>query len=180
MSNEIIQNQKVRDKLHKEWIKAGKTPDSPLHKKYKKIRNQVLSMSRKAKRDMIQKNCDDTKGDSGKMLKVINSQIKTKSKTETTPVFVKVVAAVGNTIKITNKKKIADEMNRQFAEMGANLASKLPTTNANFNDYLPSPNPNHERFILHSVPESKVGKLIEELDEGKGVGVHKIPPKLIK
>ena len=54
--------------------------------------------------------------------------------------------------------------------MGANLTSKLPSTDANFTDYLPSPNPNHERFVLHSVPESKVGKLIEELDEGKGLG----------
>ena len=114
------------------------------------------------------------------MWKVINNQIKNKSKSETTPDFVKVVAADGNTVKITNKKKIADEMNRQFAEMGANLASKLPPTDANFTDYLPSPNPNHERFVLHSVPESKVGKLIEELDEGKGLGVDKIPPKLIK
>ena len=106
MSNEIIQKQKVRDKLHKEWIKSGKIPDSPLHKKYKKIRNQLLGMSRKAKRDMIQKNCDDTRGDSGKMWKVINSQIKNKSKSETTPDFVRVVAADGNTVKITNKKKL--------------------------------------------------------------------------
>ena len=67
-------------------------------------------MSRKAKRDMIQKNCDDTKGDSGKMWKVINKQIKNKNKTDITPDFVNVVAADGNTMKIKDKKKIADEM----------------------------------------------------------------------
>ena len=137
-------------------------------------------MSRKAKRDMIQKNCDDTKGDSGKMWKVINKQIKNKNKTDITPDFVNVVTADGNTMKIKDKKKIADEMNRQFADMGASLANKLPQTDANFIDYLPSPNPNHDRFVLHAIPESKVGKLIEELDEGKGLGVDKIPPKLLK
>ena len=63
-------------------------------------------MSRKAKRDMIQKNCDDREGDSGRMWKVINSQIKNKSKSETTPDFVRVVTSDGNTVKITNKKKL--------------------------------------------------------------------------
>ena len=61
--------------------------------------------------------------------------------------------------------------------MQINLAN---STDANFTDYLMFPNPNHERFVLHTIPESKVGKLIEELEEGKGAGVYKIPPKLIK
>ena len=76
------------------------------------------------------------------------------------------------------KTEIANEMNKQFVEMGAKLANKLAPTNAKFSDYLPSPNPNHERFVLHTIPESRVGNLIKELDEGKGVGVDKIPPKI--
>ena len=71
-------------------------------------------------------------------------------------------------------------MNKQFVEMGEKLAEQLPPSNTNFNDYLPKPNPNHERFVLHTIPESKVGNLIEELDEGKGIGVDKIPPKILK
>ena len=69
-------------------------------------------------------------------------------------------------------------MNRQFVEMGAKLANKLPPTDANFADYLPSPNPNHERFVLHTIPESKVATLIKELDEGKGVGIDDTPLRL--
>ena len=45
---------------------------------------------------------------------------------------------------------------------------------------MPSPNPNHERFVLHTILESRVGTLIKELDEDKGVGVDKIPPKILK
>ena len=62
--------------------------------------------------------------------------------------------------KIQDKTKIANEMNqnRQFVEMGANLAKRLPPTDANCIDYLPSPNPNHDRFVLHTIPESEVGK----------------------
>ena len=63
-------------------------------------------------------------------------------------------------------------MNGQFVEMGANLAKQLAPSDANFTDYLPSPNPNHERFVLHTIPESEVGKLIDALEEGKGIGVE--------
>ena len=128
----------------------------------------MLKMCRKAKRDSMQKDCRNTKGDSGKMWKVVNRALKSKDKPNITPDFVKVVTAGGNTNKIQDKAKIANEMNKQFVEMGAKLADQLPPTNANFNDYLPKPNLNHERFILHTIPDSKVGNLIEEPDEGKG------------
>ena len=71
-------------------------------------------------------------------------------------------------------------MNRQFVEMGANLANQLKATDRNYTEYLLYPNPNHERFVLHSIPETKVKKLIEELDESKGVGIDKTPPKVVK
>ena len=91
------------------------------------------------------------------MWKVINKNLKLKDKPDISPDFVKVVIADGNTEKIQDKTKIANEMNKQFVEMGAKLANKLVPTNAKYSDYLPSPNMNHERFILHTLPESRVG-----------------------
>ena len=148
MTTEILKEQQVRDNLKKEWIKSGKIVNSPLHVKYKKTRNSVLNVCRKAKRDSIQNDCKETKGDSGKMWKVINKQLKSKNKPNITPDFVKVVTAEGKTTKIQDHKKIANEMNRQFVEMGANLASQLNPTEANYADYLQYPNPNHERFVI--------------------------------
>ena len=106
--------------------------------------------------------------------------MRSKDKPYISPDFVKVVTAEGNTEKIQDKTKIANEMNKQFVEMGAKLANKLAPANTNFSDYLPSPNPNHERFVLHTILESRVGTLIKELDEDKGVGIDKIPPKILK
>ena len=180
MTNEILKQRRIRDKLKKDWLKSGKIVNSPLHLNYKRTRNKVLKMCRKAHRSLIQNDCKNTKGDSGKMWKVINKTMKTKDKLNITPDFVKVITAEGSTKKIQDKTKIANEMNRQFVEMGAKLANELPTTDASYTDYLPSPNPNHERFVLRTIPESKVGKLIEELDESKGVGIDKIPPKILK
>ena len=64
MTNEILKEQRIRDKMKKEWIKLGKIVNSPLHNDYRKTRNKVLKMCRKAKRDLMQKDCRNTKGDS--------------------------------------------------------------------------------------------------------------------
>ena len=50
---------------------------------------------------MIQKECTETKGDSGKMWKVINKQIKSKDKCNISPDFV----IVKNAEKIQDKKR---------------------------------------------------------------------------
>ena len=85
MTTEILDKQKFRDKLKKEWIKSGKIANSPVHLKYKKIRNKVVNMCNKAKRAKIQNKCKEANGDSSKMWKVINRTLKLKDKPNTTP-----------------------------------------------------------------------------------------------
>ena len=69
-------------------------------------------------------------------------------------------------------------MNRQFTEMGSKLAAKLDPTSATFSDYLKSPNP--ASLFLQKIMESEIGRLIQELDTNKSVGVDEIPPKVLK
>ena len=76
MATKILDKQKMRDKLKKEWIKSGKIANSTLHQKYKKIRNEVVNMCKKAKRAKIQSKCKEANGDSGKIWKVINTTLK--------------------------------------------------------------------------------------------------------
>ena len=64
-----------------------------LYTNYKRTRNKVLKMCRKAKSNAMLKDCRNTKGDSGKMWKVINRALKSKDKPSITPDFVKVVTA---------------------------------------------------------------------------------------
>ena len=71
-------------------------------------------------------------------------------------------------------------MNKQFCEMGANLAEKLSSTEAKFTDYLPTPNPHHERFILRPTNEPEVKKETDELDTSKALGIDEISPKILK
>ena len=126
------------------------------------------------------KRCEDAKGDSEKMWKVIREATNTKSKPNTIPDYIKVQTTDGKLKKIQNKTEIANEMNKQFCQMGANLAEKLPQTNANFVDFLQFPNPNQLRFVLHPVTEPEVDKETQELDESKSTGIDKISPKIVK
>ena len=164
----------------KKWIKSGHTIDSPEHRAYKTVRNRVVKMIRSARKDKSLKGCDEAKGDSGKMWKVIREATNTKPKPNVTPDFIKVKTADDKFRKIQNKTEIADEMNRQFCQMGANLAENLPPTEAHFSDYLQTPNPNHERFILHPATEPEVEKESQELDVSKSTGIDTIPPKIVK
>ena len=115
-------------------------------------------MIRIARKEKSLKKCEKAKGDSKKIWKVIKEATDTRPTPNTIPDFVKVQTADGNTKKIQNKTDIANEMNRRFCQMGANLAEKLPTTEVQFSDYLQTPNPNHERFILTPATETEVEK----------------------
>ena len=180
MTKELLSKQKIRDKLKQKWIKSGKIPNSVTHLAYKKQRNSFTKLTRSAKQKFFEKKCEEANGDSKKMWKVVRSATNQKPKPMVTPDFLKVKTPEGSLKKLVRDNEIADEMNSQFAGMGAKLAKELGSTTAKFTDYLQSPNPNMKRFILHSILEPEVDKLIQELDITKGVGIHKIPPKVVK
>ena len=103
-----------------------------------------------------------------------------KAKPIVNPDFVTKVNEGGVKQVIQDKKIIANEMNRQFTEMGAKLAANLNNTEAKFSDYLQFPNPNHDRMIITAITECEVLELINELDVNKSVGIDEIPPKIVK
>ena len=92
----------------------------------------------------------------------------------------KVETQDGTQVKLEKTSEIVDELNRQFAGMGAGLASNLKSTDRAFTEYLPTPNPNDKILILHHVTESEVFDLIQDLDPSKSVGYDEIPSKILK
>ena len=126
------------------------------------------------------KRCIDAKGDGEKIWRVIKEATDSKPKPTISPNFIRVKTSDGNLKKIQNKTEIANEMNRQFCQMGANLADKLDHTTINFQEYLPMPNPNHDRIILHPTNEIEFRKEAENLDTSKAQGIFDISPKIIK
>jgi len=139
-------------------------------------------MKRKAERKYFDKATQEANGDSEKMWKVIKKATKQRPKAHTVPDFVKVQTAEGTQVKLNKTSEIVDELNRQFAGMGANLAKDLKTTPTptNFTEFLPTPNPNHDILILHHVTEAEVFNLIQNLDPSKSTGYDEVPPRILK
>ena len=180
MTKAIMNERKKRDKSLEIWINSGRVVNSPEHISYKNLRNKVVKQVRDAQKNYLYKNCEETKGDSGKMWKVVKTAMNVKSNPNVTPDFLWIKNADGESKKLDNKSDIANEMNKQFSSMGAKLASKLDPPEKHFTDYLEYPNPNHLRLVLRMVSESEVDKLVQELDATKSVGIDGIPPKLLK
>ena len=112
------------------------------------------------------------------MWKVIKKATNQRSKPSVTPDYIKFISADGNCKKTKCKTEIANEMNREFTQMGDKLASKLPRTSAHFSDYLK--NPNCDSFFHKKASETEVGNQVQDLNENKSVGIDGIPPKLLK
>ena len=66
MTNEIIKEGKLRDKLQKKSVESRNAED---YNKYKKQRNKVNRLVRDAKRKNIKSDCEKCKGNSKKMWK---------------------------------------------------------------------------------------------------------------
>ena len=90
-------------------------------------------MKRSAEKRYFDKETEKANGNSDKMWKVIKKATRQKTKPDIVPDFVKVLTAEGIFEKIEQAQSIANEMNSQFARMGANLADDLqPTTSLFF------------------------------------------------
>ena len=112
MTKDLLQKQKVRDKLKQKWIKNGKISNSETHLAYKNARNSFAKLCRIAKKSFLEKKCEEANGDSKKMWKVIRTATNQKSKPGITPDFVKVKTADGSLKKLDGNHEIANEMNR--------------------------------------------------------------------
>ena len=158
LTTEIINEGKFRDELQKKAIESKLPGDWA---KFRKSRNKVNKMCRDAKKDHFNKDCEKSNGDSSKMWKSINRAMNKKPKQNTYPDYIETKTADGEIKKVRNKTEIANEMNRQFTQMGSKLANKLGPTNAKFSDYLKSPN--KSSFFIKSATETEVGKIFKEI-----------------
>ena len=67
---------KGRDKLYKQFVKNDKILNSVHHANYKKARNEVNRMIKKAKDEYFQKQFGNCNGDTRKMWRVLNNAMK--------------------------------------------------------------------------------------------------------
>lgn len=132
--------------ISKPWItKAIKTSISKKHKlyrnyqklrtdeamaKYKLYRNKLTSILRKAEKIYYLQKLDNVRGNLAKTWKILNSIISRTKRKET------VDEIIHNNKIIQDPKSIADKFNEFFANVGPNLAAKIPKSSHQFTEYL--------------------------------------------
>ena len=77
----------------------------------------------------------------------------------------------------TGSKQIADHFNKHFTQIGPNLASALPTSSVQPEDYLKR---SDTKFVLHEIKSSKVLKLLLKANAAKATGLDHISNKVLK
>ena len=158
-----------RDKLKRKAIITNLENDWLI---YKKTRNKVNIELRNSKKDYYSTKIAGDRSNPKEAWKTINNLLGRQSKSTT------VNELKLNESSLTNPKDIAEGFNDYFSNIGTNLASKIGTSNCNFETYVEKVKSEYTAF--QPVTVNLVYQLLSGLSAKKATGVDKISSKIIK
>ena len=139
---------------------------------YKASRNKVNTELRKAKKDYYSSKIAGHNFNPKKAWKSINNLLGRQS----SPTVVNELKVDGSNL--TNLKDIAEGFNNYFSNIGPDLASKIDSSNHNFETYVTTTKSEFPTF--QPVTVSHVYHLLLGLSSNKATGIDKISCKIIK
>ena len=152
-----------RDQLKRRATKTKNVDDWENFKRQKNFVNKEVKRVKKSfYRTEIERNRDDFKGGTWRVLNNLMNEIK-----------------ISSSESVTNPKDIADTLNQHFIEIGQKFASEIPDPpkGKSFESFMKR---SISKFKLQKVEESKALKLLLAADSAKATGYDKIPNKLLK
>lgn len=168
----LVKSCKIKDTLHQ---KLKKNRDNvELKTKYVTYKNKLKSLIRAAKIKYYNDILVNIGNDTRKLWDFVNSQVKSKrsGKNEIEKVY-----SEEKNIYIHDKRKIVDEFNNFFANIGPEMAKKfenVPTYDTK-NDFT-----NPHSIFLFPTTETEIIKIILELKSNKAAGIDKLQASLLK
>ena len=159
----------ARDKLKRKAILTNLEND---WLNYKTTRNKVNIELRNAKKDYYSSKIAGQKFDPKRAWKSINNLLGRQNK----PTVINELILDQNNF--TSPKDIAEGFNDYFSDIGPNLASKIDSSNYNFETYVK--NGKSEFAAFQPVTVSHVCRLLLGLSGNKATGIDKISCKIIK
>ena len=159
----------TRDKLKRKAISTNLEND---WFDYKTSRNKVNIELRNAKKDYYSSKIADQKFNPKKAWKSINNLLGRQNK----PTVVNEINLDGKSF--TTPKDIAEGFNDYFSNIGPDLASKIDTSNYNFETYTKTAESEFAAF--QPVTVSHICRLLHGLSSNKATGIDKISCKIIK
>ena len=127
---------------------------------------------KKAKKDYYSKRIAGQKQNPKEAWKTINNLLGRQNK----PTKLNELSISGNNL--TNSEDIAEGFNEFFSNIGPDLASKIDTSNYNFQEYIKKPKSEFTAF--ESITTNKVYYLLRGLSSAKATGIDNISSKILK
>lgn len=158
-----------RDSLKKKAIKSGSRNDWST---FKKARNTVNDSIRRAKSKYYRHKLNENAGDHKTTWKALNDLMGKKSVvTEVNEIL------TSTNVTLNNVGHIANHFNVDFTEIGPRLATNLPVSTMNAEDYLKR---EPSSFGFAEIKSSRVFKLLSKLHITKATGLDQISNKVLK
>ena len=161
---------KIKNKLYKKYLKHR---SSFYHSKYKIYRNKINHLLRISKKQYYHEYFYHNNENVKKIWKGIKEIISHKSLNNNLPSKIN-----KNGTELTDNKSIANAFNDFFANIGSDLASKIPKINGSPHSYLGQPN--SSTFFLFPTSCREIEDIISGLKSNKANGPYSIPTKIIK
>lgn len=183
ISENTIKLIRKRDKIHKQYIKnkikiANPTEESnkklnDTYTKYKRIRNQITSITRNEKKEYYQRFFTENSDNLRKTWRGVKSIINLKSKEPSpTTLFI-------NNEMETDPLKVANEFNTYFSTVATEIQKGINSRGKDFKDYLP-PKSESSFFIKSSTKNEVIEIINNHLINNKSTGPNSIPPVILQ
>ena len=178
ISKGLINSIAKRDRLYFKWKKTVskncKSGNSQIYEIYRKYRNMLSNLIKKAKSEYYHAKFTSASGDKKKMWKLINSLrgIKKQSLSSTFKI---------DNVNVSCRKRIANAFNKHFSSLAKNLNKDIDLSNEsipNFCTYLPKHQQNS--LCLADTSSEEIIDIIKEFKNGKSSDIPVIVIKHIK
>ena len=169
----IRKAQKQRYKLYK---KSKSRPNDLIAlETYKKYRNKLCSVMRKAEKEFYSTLVEEAEGDQGKMWRVINDVMGRKRKALALPE--KLILENGK--ELDDPQNICDNLNKFFTTVGPSLAAKINDRRKRPEEYLQFQHP-LSSFFLQPVSPQEVSTALSKIKVRKTYGPDGLHPRFLR
>ena len=169
MTKGLLKASKRKQKLYKKFLKCKSRSNEKAYKNYAKIFDKLLQRAKKLHyTGLIKKH----EGNIKKLWSTMKEIISKNKENIKNPNFLQV-----NGRDLWEKRKIAEEFNKFFVNVGPDLASKVKPAKSHFNSFLCKIS---SKFKMEVILESELEDAFKNLKINKSPGYDKISAKIIK
>ncbi|MCH2405870.1 MAG: reverse transcriptase family protein, partial [Nitrosopumilus sp.] len=169
ITNEILRLMKERDKLYKKFIKAkNEVIKASYHKKYKSLRNQIVTLCRLSKKDHYQRLFSDNSDNLRNTWRGIKSIISLNSTDKRQPTSILI-----NDVISSDPTEIANGFNNYFSNIAGKLQKSLHVQDQDFNSYLQERS--DHSFFIQPTDKFEIFNIINSNIGNKSCGPNSIP-----